>query len=90
MYSPLVTLLRTIRSGFALRWITELGVSDVFGEVGVVFRLPRIATVVTSSFVDLYVLTRTKFEEVVLRHPELLHGVIKLAHARLAGGARRK
>ena len=46
------------------RWLTELGTSDVFGEVGVVFRVPRIATVVTSSFVDFYVLTRESFEEV--------------------------
>lgn len=72
------------------RWLSCLVAGDMFGEVGLVFRIPRVATVVSTSFVDVYTMSRQNYEQVVQKNVDMVRSIVQLARSRLSESSKRK
>lgn len=68
----------------------ELSGTDMFGEVEMVYPMPRMATVRTITYTDLYVLTRRDFDAVVRLHEDVKGPIMKVARERLLYSVLRK
>jgi CRP-like cAMP-binding protein len=66
------------------RKIRTLGPGDFFGEIALVANTPRTATVVTSSEVELLVITARSFKMLLDHQPQLANKVLTALAERLA------
>ena len=69
------------RDGEHLR---DLGAGDTFGELALVARIPRTATVTCTSPCRLIVLGAREFNALRLDHPEIESGMLRVVAQRLA------
>jgi CRP/FNR family transcriptional regulator, cyclic AMP receptor protein len=65
------------------RVVNTLGAGDFLGEIGLVTKLPRTATVTTTSTVRALVITDRNFLELLRRSPEVSAGVLEALGERL-------
>jgi CRP/FNR family transcriptional regulator, cyclic AMP receptor protein len=65
------------------RVVNTLGAGDFLGEIGLVTKLPRTATVTTTSTVRALVITDRDFLELLRRSPEVSAGVLEALGERL-------
>lgn len=54
--------------------VAKLGEGSFFGEVALINNVRRTATVRAGTFVDLYILTKDKFDEIASDYPDVLQG----------------
>ena len=66
------------------RKIRTLGAGDFLGEIALVTKLPRTATVTTTSPVRALVITDRDFNALLMRSPEIGRGVLRALGERLA------
>jgi|SRR5436190_23811102 len=64
--------------------ISTIGKGDFFGEIALVTKLPRTATVTTTSPVRALVITDRDFSALLKRSPEIGQGVLEALGERLA------
>jgi glucose-6-phosphate 1-dehydrogenase len=64
------------------RVVKTLREGDIFGEVGVLLRVPRTATVRARTLCDLFVLERARFSQIVREHPGFADTVCRIAKER--------
>lgn len=81
-------LLVDVDHGEGQRWQRRLEAPVVVGEMQLLFGGKRTATLRAAESVRLLRWRRVDFEACALRHPEVLRGVLELAHARLQREAR--
>jgi len=62
--------------------IADLGAGSFFGEMGLLYSLPRQASVIALTECDLYVLSKDDFEKVKDKHPEIVKKVRQIADKR--------
>lgn len=64
------------------RVLGTLAEGDLFGEVGVLLRVPRTATVRARTLCHLFVLERAKFSQIVKDHPQFADAICGIAKER--------
>jgi CRP-like cAMP-binding protein len=64
--------------------IRTMGEGEFLGEISLVTKLPRTATVTTTSPVRVLVITDRDFAELLKRNPEIAQGVLEALGERLA------
>jgi voltage-gated potassium channel Kch len=62
--------------------LAVLAEGSYFGEIALLENVPRTATVRALDYCDVYSLSRSAFETVVLHHPEVMSQIREKAHAR--------
>ena len=60
-----------VRSGRSDRRLASYGAGKVIGEMAMIENKPRSASIVVDEAVDLYVLTRDGYNDIVCNHPDL-------------------
>jgi CRP-like cAMP-binding protein len=70
-------------SGSRAQVLAEIGAGDLFGEMALLTGNPRSATVTALSDVDLWVMSRTDFDELVTTYPNLALALSRLLSERL-------
>jgi len=69
--------------------VSELGPGQIFGELGIIWKQPRVASVVTLERTRCLVLPPENFVQAVQESPELALGLLQVLAARLADADRR-
>lgn len=53
------------------RQLTTISKGDFFGEIALFLNEPRTATVIAKTYCDLYILSKSAFEQVIVKYPEI-------------------
>ena len=61
-----------------------LSEGDFVGEMSLILEQPRNASVISCDYVDLFVLSKNDFDDVLKQYPEFEKHVKEIAHRRLA------
>lgn len=86
----LATAFFVIESGSAeavadARRLREMGPGDWFGEIGIVSRSPRTATVAATSPLTVIAMTAFEFRRLEAEHPDIAETITRIMQERLQG-----